>query len=982
VEGARVTQLIVGLAAGAAAASGNPWAAWQVVAAYSAAAYVDSQVIGSMLSPGPINGPRIGSLELNTSDEGAPVQEPYGRIARAAGHILDVSELIEYQNTTTPNGKGGAGGQYVEFTYAVHAMVSFGLGPADRVSKIRANGRIIYNEAPDVDITSTSITGAASNVFLSTGVGVYSFSAATWNSGAGTLAIQVNVPPGFASGPGGLAFDYAGIVLTDPGTTGLTTNEAISVVFGTGSGGTYTLYLNASQTSGSSSGTISGYIYDLRLTTPTYSRYLLLTSPPGGPDLSAVIVGGSKLSLIEPSAQAGTYTVVESGSRVDGETFCRIKKSGSAFSNITAGTTVQIHQDNPQWSPKVMGSAPEFHRSPTTGKLGSHDQPIDTLFESLRGTGEVPAYRGKIVVTFENLQLLDFGNTLPQFEADIVQDEAATVGSFLEQQALDAGFGADEVDASAITTPLLGYTVRGPQDVRQKMSPLMLAYELMTWEDAGTLRFFYRADAEEYALDAEMLSAHEPGSTAARPVRFSDGDDDPPARVVVRYTDEDRDSQVGSQQGLRGASAANETQTIDLTQLVMEASDAKALAVHTAWLAPVNRRTVEFNVPISLVSDIREGIRVIVTIEGRQREILLLGVDRGPNGVLECNGILEQSHIFELAPEPDFGGAPIGSLLGGNTQHPSGTAQPILWAALDLPPLSNDHVAQPGLYIAATIENAEDSFNGAALFQASDEDGESWSQVLRIRSAAVMGIATELASGDTTTWDDASTVDVVLFNGELESIGELACLNGGNRALIGGEIVGFRSAELIATNTYRLSGFLRGLRGTTANTTHVANELFVLLTGPGIHFLPLEASSIGMPKQYKLLTTGMRLGDAEQFEYTCSGRTVTPFAPTHVEGVRDVSDNITITWTRVTRSTVRLLSPQAVPLNEPFERWEVDVIDASGTVLRTISTATNAASYTAAQQTTDGLTPGDDVRVLVYQIGDTIQRGEPAEATL
>ena len=955
------------------------------VIAYTAAAYLDSLWIGSLTRTDPVKGPKLGALEFNTADEGSPIQEPYGRIARAAGHILDVSELIESQNTTTSNGKGGAGGQYVEFTYAVHAMVSFGLGPADRVGKIRANGRIIYNEDPDVDITSTAIEGTATTMLNSGWFGTFinAFTSATWTHATTTLSITLD---GTTSYP---IQTYWKVLFSDAGGTGLSTSVYYSVTGGTVTVGassvTYDLTLNTGSAPSTTDGTVDGYLNrNPQSGTPQGTQYLRLEAANGGPDLSAVTVGGNKLQIIAPANNVGSWEVVESGTNADGSTFCKVKKpkNSNPFQSITLGATVQIFQENPQWSPKVMGSAPEFHRSPTTGKLGAHDQPIDTLFESLRGTGEVPAYRGKIVVTFENLQLLDFGNTLPQFEADIVQDETATVGSFLEQQALDAGFGADEVDASAITTPLLGYTVRGPQDVRQKMSPLMLAYELMTWEDAGTLRFFYRADAQELALDAAMLSAHEPGSTAARPVRFSDGDDDPPARVVVRYTDEDRDSQVGSQQGLRGASAANETQTIDLTQLVMEAADAKALAVHTAWLAPVNRRTVEFNVPISLVSDIREGIRVVVTIEGRQREILLLGVDRGPNGVLECNGILEQSHIFELAPAPDFGGAPIGALLGGNTQHPSGTAQPILWAAFDLPPLSNDHVAQPGLYIAATIENAEDSFNGAALFQASDEDGESWSQVLRIRSAAVMGIATELPSGDTTTWDEASTVDVVLFNGELESIGELACLNGGNRALIGGEIVGFRSAELIATNTYRLSGFLRGLRGTGPNTTHVANEMFVLLTGPGLHFLPLEASSIGMPKQYKLLTTGMRLGDAEQFEYTCSGRTVTPFAPTHVEGVRDASDNLTLTWTRVTRSNVRLLSTQAVPLNEPFERWEVDVIDASGTVLRTISTATNAASYTAAQQTADGLTPGDDVRVLVYQIGDTIQRGEPAEATL
>jgi hypothetical protein len=95
-----------------------------------------------------------------------------------------------------------------------------------------------------------------------------------------------------------------------------------------------------------------------------------------------------------------------------------------------------------------------------------------------------------------------------------------------------------------------------------------------------------------------------------------------------------------------------------------------------------------------------------------------------------------------------------------------------------------------------------------------------------------------------------------------------------------------------------------------------------------------------------------------------------------------VSDNLTITWERVTRANTRLLSTQAVPLLEPFERYEVDVVDGSGTVLRTISVSDAVATYSAANQTTDGLTPGDPVDVIVYQVGDIIRRGAGASATL
>ena len=50
--------------------------------------------------------------------------------------------------------------------------------------------------------------------------------------------------------------------------------------------------------------------------------------------------------------------------------------------------------------------------------------------------------------------------------------------------------------------------------------------------------------------------------------------------------------------------------------------------------------------------------------------------------------------------------------------------------------------------------------------------------------------------------------------------------------------------------------------------------------------------------------------------------------------------------------------------------------------LRTISVSDTAATYSAANQTTDGLTPGDPVDVIVYQLGDIIRRGAGAAATV
>jgi protein involved in polysaccharide export with SLBB domain len=70
------------------------------------------------------------------------------------------------------------------------------------------------------------------------------------------------------------------------------------------------------------------------------------------------------------------------------------------------------------------------------------------------------------------------------------------------------------------------------------------------------------------------------------------------------------------------------------------------------------------------------------------------------------------------------------------------------------------------------------------------------------------------------------------------------------------------------------------------------------------------------------------------------------------------------------------------PLCEASEQYEVDIRNAADTAtLRTFAGLTSpTVTSTAAQQTTDGLTPGDPVRVHVYQISAVAGRGRRGAA--
>jgi hypothetical protein len=971
-------------ASGAFGAAGAVSTAVYTAAAYAAASYLDSLWISQLTRPDPIEGPKMGSLRLNTSDEGDPVQEPYGRACRVAGHVLDVSELIERRNTTVQNGKGGSGAEFTEFTYSCHAMISFGLGPAEDITKIRANGKTIWSKYPTINISSSSITGTVVQSSYQWGAS-YAFANTTWNNTAKTLTfttLKVLEPYNTQA-----LLSYT-LTIVDPQSVGLAASAnnvyvqtGVSVVI-SGAYRTYTFQF-AAGIGGTSNGQVSIILqFETGDTSsdPLY-WYLTLESTSPNADLSEIQVGGGKLSIVQPSANGGSFTVIDSGVLSNGNTFCKVRHNQVLF-DFAAGTAVTLQQINPAFSGDQMAEAPNMHRGPLTGLLGADDAPVDELFEALRAPRIVPAYRGKIVVTFKGLQLFDFGNTLPQFEADVVQAEQSQLRDYVSQVCLDAGMLEDEFDADALSQPLLGLAMRGPQDAREKLAPVMMAYELVTSESDGRIKFTHRNNVPQYDVLASDLSAREIGADTIRPVTFSDLGDEPADAVVVTYRSSARDYTTTVAQCNRRAETPRSTQRIDLSVLQMEAEDAQKLATHIAYLAPVNRRQVEFTLPVSYVDRVREGVRVNIPVNGRVREVLVMSVTRGPNGVLEVIGVLEQSSIFDMDVDTYQPPSPELAFVGTEVNGFGSATLDVQF--LNLPPLRDEHRNKIGFYAAACSTSRLARFPGALIYQALDEFEEEWRAVGRIPTDSVMGQCMTILGGAVEgIWDETSTLDVLLTSGTLESVTELACLNGRNRALVGLEIIGFRSAELIDTHTYRLSGLLRGLRQTELEISdHIPHEQFVLLTGTGLEFIELENAAQGMTRAYKVLTPGARLPEASSFSFIASGASSQCFAPINMRGTRDASNNLTIEWTRVSRANVRLLSQQAIPMAEPFERYEVEISDASNNLLRTMVVAAPFVVYTAAQQTADGITPGNTVLAFVRQLGDIVHAGRTRGAAL
>ena len=140
-------------------------------------------------------------------------------------------------------------------------------------------------------------------------------------------------------------------------------------------------------------------------------------------------------------------------------------------------------------------------------------------------------------------------------------------------------------------------------------------------------------------------------------------------------------------------------------------------------------------------------------------------------------------------------------------------------------------------------------------------------------------------------WPSVAERTVELAEGSLSSVSEAEVLAGENRALLGGECIGFATATLVGTRTYTLSTLLRGLKNTEEFITrHVGGERFIELTGPGISFRDMPTSAVGVERLYKGVADGGQEALAPFYSHTFVGGTIKPFAPCHAKGARDGSN--------------------------------------------------------------------------------------------
>lgn len=695
-----------------------------------------------------------------------------------------------------------------------------------------------------------------------------------------------------------------------------------------------------------------------------------------------------------------------------------LQKEGQQWTTMVNGDyhrhywsqTAADYASHPQLEPSsVFGTDPKWgDLDPTFAD--TYDATWEALFPSGRpmalrwggGTGTVhansgtrqatTAYIDNTVLYSEAIYSLGLGYSVPT-TATITDARAISVFNFdtltvlasddpslqtvVERLCTDlAGLDSSQIDADAlgaITTKVHGLTISQVSSVRSVLEILMGCY----FFDAvlsDKLYFYPRAGSTARTIPYDDLGWTLEGNSVDPLPLMLGNEIELPAQLALSYSNIDADYQTDTQYSDRLLTSQENMQVVQVP-LGLTAAEAKKIV--DARLADMLVGLMTTKVSLDLEhADLEPTDVVLITANDGStfRKRLVKRTDT--EGLLQFDAVLDDATVFSQ----------LGLTVGGTDSQTTVVPVPdTLMELLDIPLLRDDD-NRPGFYMA--LKGSSTPWLGASVYYGFDDVNYLFDD--STPTATVFGTCATVLGNWTrgTVFDESSVVQVNIDTDELSSTTREAMLNDEtiNAAVIGNELVQFRTATLVSTGIYNLTGFLRGRKGTEwASIGHGSSERFVLLDATSMRFALLDTSELGRQQFRKAVTTGQRLSAVAPETITPAGVNLKPYSPVYVAANRDAADTI-LTWIRRTRLSTRFggPTPGAAPLGEESERYEVDIYTASNflTVVRSMSSTEPTVTYTAAQQTADFGSPQSVLHIKVYQVSAIVGRGYAATASV
>jgi hypothetical protein len=595
--------------------------------------------------------------------------------------------------------------------------------------------------------------------------------------------------------------------------------------------------------------------------------------------------------------------------------------------------------------------------------LGGEDMEPSEFIEAHEGVGNVPAYRGLCYVTFNMLPLKKFGGRVPVFSFEVKNGESVTVADVIEDVLPQVGLASSQFNASGgDSSTFVGWILSSRQSARDFLEPLFQAYSIDLVEYGGKIRVVARGGAVDMTIDpADLGCSFYEESNAIQTVDVKRIQDwELPNEVDVTFFNSEKKYEQDNQSAVRYCkSHVHDKLTVTLPACLTN-TQARRMATRLLYEQWREREQFAARLPLSYLKLV-PGSVVALPVGDSVLRARVVGLDLALFGPIETTFVLDDEAVISQIID----GSPA-----SEDEEDVFSPETTLFYPFSSNALRDTDADSVGFYVAIAGGSA---WEGASIFK-SNTGGDDYLPILNVTRSATWGTAlTELGPGTTTgAIDNTLTVDVHIEQGDIETTSLNMLLAGDNAALLGNEVIQFLSVEALGDDKYRLSGLLRGQRGTDYQwSNHAAGDVFILLDDSIVR-VDLNRSMKAKTIYLKAVADAQTLDDAEPVPLVISANELKPYSPVQIRGERDGSDNLTITWVRRARKDGEMQDGADVALDESYERYKVEIYDSTYTTLkRTISGLTSeSATYTAAQQTTDFGSHQAQVYVKVYQLGD------------
>lgn len=560
------------------------------------------------------------------------------------------------------------------------------------------------------------------------------------------------------------------------------------------------------------------------------------------------------------------------------------------------------------------------------------------------------------------------GNLIKLFTP--IESDGPSLASVISSEVdLASIISSDDITTSALDRTVRGYRVQGGT-IRAALEPLQAAFPFDVRQHGYKIQFLPRGQASMATIPAADLIADGDGRTF---VQSREMDTQLPAKTVISYLDGEREYAVSEQLSSRlGAGSVNRVDRE--LPIVLTADEAAGVAEVLQFLPWLERTDGAFTLPPPY-RYLEPGDVVTLAMDDASYELRLAEVNEGSDGNIECKSKPSRAALYTPNSTGAEGVAPGGEIpLGG----------PSVFFALDIPLIDESTQDRPGFVGAMTGYTA--GWPGGLLIRSSDA-GQTFVDIQAFAGKATIGTARTALAANDGALIDRRTVIVDVISGTLESVTQDQMLNGSNYAAYGAdgrwEIVRFQTATLQADGSYLVSGFIRGDKGTEwATGLHAAGDALLMLNDPDNTFISMSVDSLQQERLYRAVTSGDSVDSAADINFTYRGVNLECLSPVYARATRDGSSNLSATFTRRSRISSSWWTTGVVaPVGEATEAYEIDVMSGS-TVVRTISAATQAFSYSSANQVTDFGSAQASINFRIYQLSAVVGRGYPLEVTL